>query len=92
MLDNEILLKTSQCLKIMAHPVRLKVAEILSSGERNVKDLSETCGIPHNQICEHLRLMQHCGLIKSRKQGHYVYYSLQGKKLMSLLNCVRKNF
>jgi len=92
MLDKKILLKASQCLKTMAHPARLKIADVLSRGERNVKELSELCRTPHNQICEHLKLMRHCGLVKQRKEGHFVYYSLCGDKLKALLSCVKNNF
>jgi len=83
------LVKAAGCLKIMAHPLRLRVAEMLTLGEFTVQQLADTCGLPHSQMCGHLRLMQNCGLLTSRRDGRSVYYQISSPQLPALIECVR---
>ena len=48
----------AECLKVMAHPVRLRMVDILMQGEFPVHEIAELCGVGPHQACEHLRLMQ----------------------------------
>ena len=89
MLPMEALESSAACLKVMAHPVRLRIVDILMQGEFPVRDISEMCGVRHNQACEHLRLMQSCGLLTSERHGQMVYYKIASPQLPALLGCVR---
>jgi predicted transcriptional regulator len=79
------------CLKIMAHPVRLRIVDILMQGEYAVHEIAEMCGVKQHQVCEHLRLMQACGFLSSKRNGRIVYYSIISGKLPSLIHCIKSN-
>jgi DNA-binding transcriptional ArsR family regulator len=81
----------AECLKVMAHPARLKMVQILMRGEFSVNEIASQCGISANQACEHLRLMQGRRLLTSRRGGKTVYYKILSPRLPSLIKCICKN-
>lgn len=89
LLPLDTLEKAAECLKIMAHPVRLRIVDLLMQGEYRVQDISELCEVRPHQACEHLRLMKGCGLLGSERRGREVYYTIESPQLPSLLNCIR---
>ena len=91
LLPQEILKKAAECLKVMAHPIRLRMVEILSQGEFVVNDIAEICEIPPSQACEHLRLMKGHGFLDSERRGREVYYHIVAPNLPGLLECIRRN-
>jgi ArsR family transcriptional regulator, zinc-responsive transcriptional repressor len=91
LLSIESLAEAAACLKVMAHPVRLRIVDILMQGSYTVREIAELCETRENQICEHLRLMQNCGFLTSERQGRAVYYKILSSQLPGLLNCVRQH-
>lgn len=91
MLPMDTLYNAAACLKVMAHPVRLRIVEILMQGDFQVREIAEMCEVRQHQACEHLRLMQSCGLLKSERRGQSVYYKIASPQLPSLLNCIRQH-
>lgn len=78
----------AECLRVMSHPVRLRIAEILTQGEFPVHEIAAMCELPPNQTSEHLRLMKGRGLLGSRRRGRIVYYAVASPRLPSLLKCI----
>jgi len=89
LLPMESLRGTAECLRAMAHPVRLRIAEILLQGEFQVHQIAELCELPPNQTSEHLRLLKGMGLLDSVRQGRSVYYRIASKRLPALIQCIR---
>jgi DNA-binding transcriptional ArsR family regulator len=90
-LPAKLLDASAECLKIMAHPVRLRIVEILMQGEFPVYQIAELCGTSPDQTCEHLRLMKGNGLLTSERKGRTVYYKIKSPRLPGLIECIRKN-
>jgi len=90
-MSDDYLRRAADTLKVMAHPVRLRIVEILSQGRFSVGEIAELCTLPHNQTCEHLRLMKGHSLLDSEREGRTVYYKIVAPQLISLLSCIRKN-
>lgn len=90
-LTDQQLHEAAECLKIMAHPARLKMVQILMQGEFPVNEIASRCGLSANQTCEHLRLMQGRGFLNSRRDGKAVYYNIASPRLPSLLECICKH-
>lgn len=63
LLTDETFQKAAECLKVMAHPVRLKIVMILMQGRFPVGEIAEYCECSPNQTCEHLRRMQGHGFL-----------------------------
>lgn len=86
--SDEMLEEAAHCLKIMAHPVRLKLVSILMNGQYCVNELGGMCGCLPNQACEHLRLMKSCGFLTSHRVGKQVFYEIASPRLPKLLECI----
>lgn len=91
MIPMDTLSEAAACLKVIAHPVRLKIIDILMQGDFTVREISAICEIKEHQICEHLRLMQNCRLLTSVRQGRTVHYKILAPQLPSLMACVREH-
>lgn len=85
----EKLAQAAECLKVMAHAVRLRIVDLLMRGEFTVGEIAEHCGVNPNQACEHLRLMQTHGLLAAERRGRSVYYRIASPRLPKLLDCLR---
>jgi ArsR family transcriptional regulator, zinc-responsive transcriptional repressor len=90
--DMDSLGQAAECLRTLAHPVRIRMVQLLLHGRYTVGELAEDCGVPDNVASEHLRLMQRCGLFSSEREGRKVYYQVEEPHLESLMNCIEGRF
>ena len=79
----------AECLKIMGHPIRIRMVEILMQGEFPVHEIADMCELPAHQACEHLRLLKGHGLLASERRGRAVYYKISNPTLPRLIDCIR---
>lgn len=84
--------EAAECLKILAHPVRLRMVQLLLDGRYTVGELAEDCEVPDNVASEHLRLMQRCGFFTSERDGRRVYYQVAEPHLAELMACIKSRF
>lgn len=67
-------------LKAMAEENRLSILEaLLDAQEMNVSQLCEAIGKEISGISHHLTCLKNCGLVSARRDGKYLYYSLNGE-------------
>lgn len=86
--DLEDLRRAAECLRVLAHPHRLRMIQMMLAGEYTVGELAEACELPTPMASEHLRLMQRCGFLASEKEGRNVYYRVVDPHLKNLMKCV----
>lgn len=77
-------------LKSLAHPTRLKILCQLLDGEKSVNDLTEFCEISQSAMSQFLGRMREDGILTSRRERQYIYYSIQDKKLIKLLHSMKE--
>lgn len=91
--DRAALLKKSNELSLLfgslAHPVRLRVLCSLSEGEKTVTELTDFCGISQPAMSQFLARMREEGIVRSRKDGTRVFYSITDAQVGRLLAAVR---
>ena len=88
----EALTQAAECLRTLSHPHRLRMVEMILDGDYTVGQLAEACAIPSHMASEHLRLMKHCGLLTSRREGRRTYYQIGDSHLRSIMSCVAARF
>ncbi|MEO2022906.1 MAG: metalloregulator ArsR/SmtB family transcription factor [Pirellulaceae bacterium] len=84
--------QAAECLRILAHPVRLRIVQLLLHDRYTVGEIAEDCGVPDNVASEHLRLMQRCGFFSSQREGRRVYYQVAEPHLENIMDCVENRF
>lgn len=84
--------EAAECLKTLAHPVRLRIVQLLLHGRYTVGELAGDCKIPDNVASEHLRLLQRCGFLVSEREGRRVYYQVAEPHLEKLMACIEGRF
>jgi ArsR family transcriptional regulator, zinc-responsive transcriptional repressor len=90
--DFENLRQAAECLRTLAHPVRLRMVQLMIREELTVGELAEACGIPSHVASEHLRMMQHCGLLARRPDGRRIYYQVAEPTVERLMECIESRF
>ena len=73
--------KSRQCpvelvFKAMADRTRLRILNLLRSGEVCVCDLVAVLNVPQPKVSRHLAYLRRAGLVQARKEGHWAYYRL----------------
>jgi DNA-binding transcriptional ArsR family regulator len=92
LLPLDALEQAAECLKVLAHPHRLRMIQMLLSGDYSVGELAEACEIPSHMASEHLRLMQRCGFLINQKDGRKAYYKIVEKHLSRIMDCIETRF
>lgn len=75
--------------KALASANRLELLEALAQGERGVEGLAQASGMSVANTSHHLQLLRSGGLVKSRREGTQIIYSLTDEKVLSLLATIR---
>lgn len=92
-LDFAALSDAAECLRILAHPHRLQIVQMLLTGKKYaVNDIAEACELAQPTTSDHLRLMQRCGFLDNVRDGRTVYYSIAEPHLKDIMNCIQKRF
>jgi ArsR family transcriptional regulator len=78
-------------LKALSHPVRLKIAEMLGSGEKCVNEIVEEVGGKQSITSWQLNMMKDKGVLSCRREGARVYYKTENPNITRLLRCVCNN-
>jgi ArsR family transcriptional regulator len=71
-------------LHAVAEPTRARIVALLGHGEHCVCDVGEMLGLSSALVSHHLRVLRTSGLLRERRSGRWVYYSLDLDRLASL--------
>ncbi|MCC9602186.1 metalloregulator ArsR/SmtB family transcription factor [Stieleria sp. JC731] len=63
-------------LKAIADPLRLKVVRALQMGPLSVSDIAELVQQEIGTVSHHLRVLYHADIVQTRREGKFIYYSL----------------
>ena len=68
--------RCAELLAALAAPERLKIVRFLADGARTVTDIAEMLAVPAVNVSHHLTVLKHARLIRGKKSGRFVWYSL----------------
>ena len=89
-INYEVLRLQAEFCKGMAHPKRILILQILTSGEKTVSDLAAATGIPQANLSQHLAFLRQQGLLRTRRDGNNIYYSITDKRIADACNIVKE--
>ena len=76
--------------KTLGHGHRLELLEQLAQGERTVEVLAQRTGLSIANASQHLQNLRRAGLLRSRRQGKFVYYALSDDGILDVLAALRR--
>jgi DNA-binding transcriptional ArsR family regulator len=88
----EALGEAAKCLKSVAHPVRLRLLELLLEGEYTVGELADICETDQPTVSGHLSRLRDRGILAKERRGRRVYYRVAAMAVSGIVQCMRKNF
>jgi DNA-binding transcriptional ArsR family regulator len=80
--------KQAEIAKAIAHPLRIAVVDFLKDGEQCVCDIAEHVGSERSNVSRHLSVMVKAGVLKCRKEGLKVIYSLKTPCILDFFSCL----
>ena len=76
-----------EAFKALSHLTRLQVFFVLvrAKDEVSVGEIQDAVGVPGPTLSHHLDVLRRAGLIESRKEERYIYYSVQRETVTALV-------
>ncbi len=87
--NEETIYNITNLLKILGEPSRLKIVLALSEGEMCVYHLTEAINLNQSAVSHQLRILRENKVIKSRREGKNIVYSLDDEHIMQIINLVK---
>lgn len=84
--NSDILFKSvSDFFGVLSNPDRIKILGLLKDKELDVKEIHEKLNISQSRASQHLKLLKLHSLIKERREGKHVFYSVKDTRILKLV-------
>jgi ArsR family transcriptional regulator len=78
--------------RALAHPVRIRILELLVQEERSVQELQEALGLEQPVVSQQLAVLRSSNIVSGRKEGVSVRYAVRDPLVATLLETARQIF
>ncbi|WP_374720760.1 ArsR/SmtB family transcription factor [Peribacillus tepidiphilus] len=78
--------------KALAHPLRIRILELLAEGDKNVNELQTLIGSEGSAVSQQLSILRSKNIVYGTKEGNRVTYSLRDPMIIELLSIARQIF
>ena len=75
----------AETFRVLGDPTRVRILDVLSSGELCVCDIASLIGISESAVSHQLRLLRGMRLVRPRRAGRQVYYAVDDHHILELL-------
>jgi len=79
----------AQLFRVLGHPVRIRILELLVDGERTVGDLQAELQLDSSGTSQHLAALRQQGVLENRRAGTSVYYRIRDPRVAEMLATAR---
>ncbi len=90
MADKRIFELHADVCKALGHPLRIEVIDTLQDREMCFTDILDITGGSKSNLSQHLSVMTKKGILKSRRDGQNIYFSLASKKVAQACRLMRE--
>ena len=85
-LSEEKLFDLAELFKVFGDSTRIKILYEISKGEMNVSDIALALNMNQSAISHQLRVLKNSKLVKNRREGKAMYYSLADDHVETIIN------
>lgn len=89
-MEDDIYVYHAEMCKVLSHPKRLGVINILRDKEMTVNELSQKLGLSQANLSQHLAMMRERHILAFRKEGSMVYYRIANPSLLKAFDLLRE--
>ena len=80
--------RESEILKVLGHPIRLKIVAGLMTESCNVKKIWECLSLPQATVSQHLALLKNKNIITGHREGVEVYYQVTSPEAIKIVDAL----
>jgi len=80
--------REAEILKVLGHPIRLKIVAGLMSESCNVKKIWECLELPQATVSQHLALLKNKGIIEGQRNGVEVFYRVTSSEAIDIVGAI----
>ena len=88
-LDPRVLEQAAEMVRVLGHPIRLRIVELLEAGEQTVKEIQAALDAPQALVSQQLARMRGAGIVEGRRGGANVWYRIADPRVVRMLDCLR---
>jgi ArsR family transcriptional regulator, zinc-responsive transcriptional repressor len=88
----KVLERCAASLKVLAHPARLRIVELVAERRLTVGELALALGEPQAVVSQHLIRMRAVDLLSVEREGRMAYYRVANPSCSAVLDCIRAHF
>jgi DNA-binding transcriptional ArsR family regulator len=78
--------------KALAHPLRIRILELLRTGPLSVTQIQEATGVPGSSVSQQLAVLRGRNILTTERRGTTIIYSVADPELFELLDVARRLF
>jgi ArsR family transcriptional regulator, lead/cadmium/zinc/bismuth-responsive transcriptional repressor len=82
--DPTVVQALADTFRVLGDPTRVRIVDALAEGELCVCDIAEHVGISESAVSHQLRLMRGMRIVRGRREGRCVYYTLDDHHVLDL--------
>ena len=82
----------AEFFKALAHPLRIRILELLADGDKNVNEIQNLVGSEGSAVSQQLTVLRAKNIVTGTKDGNRVVYYLRDPMIIELLSVARQIF
>ena len=90
-LDEDELIEMAELFKMFGDSTRIKILCGLFEGEKCVQEITEATGTSQSAVSHQLRLLKQARLVRCRRNGKQIYYSLADDHVKTILGMAKEH-
>jgi DNA-binding transcriptional ArsR family regulator len=88
-IDNDQLQVSSDILRALAHPLRMKILEFIDKNKTiNVNKIYNTLKLEQSITSQHLKILRASGLVHTHREGKFIHYTIDYPKLVVAVKAI----
>src|SRR5450759_106300 len=80
----------AKLLKALSNPKRLEILQLIREEELPVAGIQEMLDLPQGNLSQHLQVLRAAGIVKTKRKGKQIYYSISHKNFIKASDLFRE--
>lgn len=89
-MNSALFRKQAQLLRVLAQPKRLEIIHLLREGQLRVTEIYSMLDLTQANVSQHLMVLRRAGVVKTKREGKKIYYSLTDDHIIRASDTVRE--